>query len=161
MRITARETTEQTLTRLIKAMDKARPVTITYTRADATETIRTIEIYDITTSAAGDILIKAMDRETQEQRTFRVDRIKSYTIHTGATYQVTRDDDITPGTSLQAVIDDEAGEQFEIGQAVTGDAEGITGTGIVEYVNAGGRYAVRIGGGPLTLFYAEELAPAA
>ncbi|CAM5718298.1 WYL domain-containing protein [Streptomyces fumanus] len=81
MRHTARETSTQTLTRLIKALDAKHPVTITYTKADGTETIRTIEIYDITISAAGDILLKAMDRETGESRTFRLDRLISYTVH--------------------------------------------------------------------------------
>lgn len=78
---TATETTTRTLTRLIKAMDRQHAVTITYTKADGTETIRTIEIHDITISAAGDLLIKAMDRETREQRTWRLDRIVAYTPH--------------------------------------------------------------------------------
>ena len=81
MRHTANETSTTTLTRLIKALDAKHPVTITYIKADGTETIRTIEIYDITVSAAGDILIKAMDRETGEARSFRLDRLVSYTIH--------------------------------------------------------------------------------
>ena len=81
MRHTANETTTHTLTRLIKALDAKHPVTITYTKADGSETIRTIEIYDIVVSAAGDILLKAMDRETGEQRSFRIDRLVSYTTH--------------------------------------------------------------------------------
>ncbi|WP_370665417.1 WYL domain-containing protein [Streptomyces sp. IBSBF 2507] len=89
MRRTANETTTQTLTRLIKALDAKHPVTITYTKADGTETIRTIEIYDVTVSAAGDILLKAMDRETGESRSFRLDRIEAYTVHRSA-YVVTR-----------------------------------------------------------------------
>lgn len=81
MRHTKNETTTQTLTRLITALDKQHPVTITYTKADGTETIRTIELYDIVISAAGDILLKAMDRDTAESRSFRLDRLVSYTIH--------------------------------------------------------------------------------
>jgi hypothetical protein len=50
-------------------------------RADITRVDITIEIYDITVSAAGDIVIKAMDRETGESRSFRLDRLVSYTIH--------------------------------------------------------------------------------
>jgi predicted DNA-binding transcriptional regulator YafY len=88
---TATETTTRTLTRLITAMDHHYPVTITYTKADGSETVRTIEIYDVTTSAAGDLLVKAMDRESGEQRTFRLDRIVSYSLHRGATYLVPRD----------------------------------------------------------------------
>jgi predicted DNA-binding transcriptional regulator YafY len=89
MRHTKNETTTHTLTRLITALDKQHPVTITYVKADGTETIRTIEIYDIVISAAGDILLKAMDRETGEARSFRLDRLVSYTIHRTA-YTVER-----------------------------------------------------------------------
>jgi predicted DNA-binding transcriptional regulator YafY len=81
MRHTANETSTQTLTRLITALDKQQPVTITYIKADGTETIRTIEIADIIVTAAGDIVIRAMDRETGEMRSFRTDRIVSYTTH--------------------------------------------------------------------------------
>jgi predicted DNA-binding transcriptional regulator YafY len=81
MRHTANETTTQTLTRLIKALDKRHPVTNTYTKADGTETIRTVELYDIVVSAAGDILLKGMDRDSQEARSFRLDRLVSYTTH--------------------------------------------------------------------------------
>jgi predicted DNA-binding transcriptional regulator YafY len=81
MRHTANETSTQTLTRLITALDKQQPVTITYTKADGSETIRTIEIYNVIVSQAGDILVRAMDRETGESRSFRVDRIQAYTIH--------------------------------------------------------------------------------
>jgi predicted DNA-binding transcriptional regulator YafY len=81
MRHTANETSTSTLTRLIKALDKRHPVTITYTKADGSETIRTVELYDIVVSAAGDILLKGMDRDSQEARSFRLDRLVSYTTH--------------------------------------------------------------------------------
>ncbi|MFJ3923028.1 WYL domain-containing protein [Streptomyces sp. NPDC090022] len=81
MKHTKNETQHQTLTRLITALDNQHPVTITYTKADGTQTIRTIEIYDFKVSNAGDILITAMDRETGERRDFRLDRIHAYTIH--------------------------------------------------------------------------------
>ena len=89
MRHTANETTTTTLTRLIKALDAKHPVTITYVKADETITVRTIEIFDITVSAAGDIVLKAMDRETGEARSFRLDRLVAYTIHRTA-YTVAR-----------------------------------------------------------------------
>jgi predicted DNA-binding transcriptional regulator YafY len=117
MRHTNRETTHQTLTRLIKALDATNPATITYRKEETREafvvdnagvtvrrtirtgrmieTIRTIEIYDITVSNAGDILIKAMDRETGESRTFRLDRLVSYTVHR-ITYVVDRPVDEEP-----------------------------------------------------------------
>jgi predicted DNA-binding transcriptional regulator YafY len=81
VRHTKNETSITTLTRLITALDKQQPVTITYTKADGTTTVRTIEIYDVVISQAGDILIKAMDRETGESRSFRIDRLVSYTVH--------------------------------------------------------------------------------
>src|SRR3546814_607977 len=81
MRHTANETSTTTLTRLIKALDAKHPVTITYVKADGTETVRTVELYDITVSTAGDIILKAMDRDSQEARSFRLDRLVSYTTH--------------------------------------------------------------------------------
>ncbi len=81
MRHTANETSTTTLTRLIKALDAKHPVTITYTKADGTETIRTIEIADIIVTAAGDIVLRAADRDTAEMRSFRLDRIQTYTVH--------------------------------------------------------------------------------
>lgn len=81
MRHTANETSTQTLTRLITALDKQQPVTITYTKSDGSTTIRTIEIFNVIVSNAGDILVRAIDRETREVRSFRIDRIVSYTTH--------------------------------------------------------------------------------
>jgi predicted DNA-binding transcriptional regulator YafY len=84
MRHTANETSTTTLTRLIKALDAKHPVTITYVKADGSTTIRTIEIADILVTAVGDIVLRAADRETGEMRSFRTDRIVSYTIHRSA-----------------------------------------------------------------------------
>ncbi|MFI2426518.1 WYL domain-containing protein [Streptomyces sp. NPDC018955] len=99
MKRTANETSTTTLTRLIKALDAKHPVTITYLKEEKdqagkrtgrlVETVRTIELYDIVISAAGDILLKGMDRETGESRSFRLDRLVSYTTHRSA-YTVTR-----------------------------------------------------------------------
>ncbi|MFE1205656.1 WYL domain-containing protein [Streptomyces sp. NPDC058762] len=105
MRNTNRETTAQTLTRLIKALDAKHPVTITYTKADGTTTVRTIEIADVIVTNAGDIVLRAADRDTQEMRSFRLDRIKAYTIHRSA-YVVARpaaDDKPTRTTGLATV----------------------------------------------------------
>jgi predicted DNA-binding transcriptional regulator YafY len=91
MRRTSRETTTATLTRLIKAADRQHPTTLAYLKEEKdengkrtgrlVETVRTVEIYDFTVSAAGDIVIKAMDRSTGESRSFRLDRIQTYSIH--------------------------------------------------------------------------------
>jgi predicted DNA-binding transcriptional regulator YafY len=99
MRHTARETTTQTLTRLIKAADRQHPVTLAYLKEEKddngkrtgqlVETVRTVEIFDFTVTAAGGIVIKAMDRSTGEARSFRLDRIRTYSIHR-TRYLVTR-----------------------------------------------------------------------
>lgn len=91
MRHTKNETVTQALTRLITALDRQHPVTITYLKEEKdevgkktgrlVETVRTLEIQDFVISQAGDILIKALDRETGEMRTWRLDRIQAYTIH--------------------------------------------------------------------------------
>jgi predicted DNA-binding transcriptional regulator YafY len=92
---TARETEQQTTARLIRAWDKQRPVTITYTKADGSETVRTIEIYDVTVTKAGATIVKAMDRQSGESRTWRMDRVSAYTLHSGA-YTVPRETEETP-----------------------------------------------------------------
>jgi predicted DNA-binding transcriptional regulator YafY len=91
MRHAKNETSTTTLTRLIKAADRQHPVTLAYLKEEKddngrktgalVETVRTVEIYDFTVSAAGDIVIKAMDRSTGEARSFRLDRIRTYSIH--------------------------------------------------------------------------------
>lgn len=100
---TAHETTEQTLTRLIRAWDNRRAVTITYRKADGTETVRTLEIYDIQVTAVGDIVIKAMDRQSGESRSFRLDRIDAYSVHRSG-YQVERaEDDAEPARTVPSL----------------------------------------------------------
>lgn len=107
MRHTANETTTQTLTRLIKALDAHHPVTITYLKEEKDdagkrtgqliETVRTIEILDFVITQAGDILIKALDRETGEARSWRLDRLVAYTVHrTAYTVEVPAADETRP-----------------------------------------------------------------
>jgi predicted DNA-binding transcriptional regulator YafY len=117
MRHTARETTTQTLTRLIKAADRQHPVTITYVKADGTTTVRTIETYDIAISNAGDVLLKAMDRQSGESRTFRLDRLVSYTIHR-TSYQIER----------TATGDKPAYPAYELAATIAPRATGISAT---------------------------------
>jgi predicted DNA-binding transcriptional regulator YafY len=64
------------------------PVTITYTRQDGTQTVRTIEVYEFTRNKAGDRYVKAMVRASKpednpagELRSFRLDRVNFITIH--------------------------------------------------------------------------------
>jgi predicted DNA-binding transcriptional regulator YafY len=91
MRQTKNETSTQTLTRLITALDKTQPVTVSYLKEEKDEngkrtgnlieTVRTIEIFNVIVTDAGHIVLRAMDRETGEMRSFRTDRIVSYTVH--------------------------------------------------------------------------------
>jgi predicted DNA-binding transcriptional regulator YafY len=83
MRFTARQDRTRTLTDLCRAQDRRRPVTISYVKAGGEETVRTIEVHDIATTALGDLTVTAMDRASRELRTFRVDRIVAYSVHRG------------------------------------------------------------------------------
>lgn len=115
MKHTNRQTTTRTLADFYRAIDRAQPVTITYAKTDGTVSVRTVEPYDLRTTTKGDITLVGMDRETGERRTFRVDRISAYTRHTGATFVVTREEEIpavvTPA-STAAIIARELGRDY-------------------------------------------------
>jgi predicted DNA-binding transcriptional regulator YafY len=91
MKLTKNQTEQTTLTAMYRAADRHHPVTITTWKEEKddtgrktgrmVQTIRTIEIYDIVTTKAGNVILKAMDRESGESRTFRLDRLISYTTH--------------------------------------------------------------------------------
>jgi predicted DNA-binding transcriptional regulator YafY len=81
VKVTKNQTEQATLTAMYRAADRHHPVTITYTKADGTITLRTIEIHDIRTTKAGDVILRAADRQTGELRTWRLDRIQAYTVH--------------------------------------------------------------------------------
>lgn len=102
MKLTACQTTTATLTDLSRAMDRRHPVTITYTKADGAETIRTIELYDIRTTKTGALIVKAMDRQTGDSRTFRIDRLISYTVHR-TTYVLDRPATERPEVTIELV----------------------------------------------------------
>lgn len=88
MRITARQTATRTTADLCRAHDRRHPVTITYTKASGEQTVRTIEIHEMRTTSAGDLIAVAMDRQSGESRTWRIDRITAYTVHRSAAYQM-------------------------------------------------------------------------
>lgn len=67
--------------RIARAARREQPVTITYTKADGTETVRTIEPTGLKLTQAGDTLVIAMDRLSGEKRSFRLDRVSAYTVH--------------------------------------------------------------------------------
>ncbi|MFJ7990304.1 hypothetical protein [Streptomyces sp. NPDC096351] len=120
MKHTNRQTSLRTLTDLYRATDRQHVVTVTFHKEEKDdhgkktghliEDIRSLEIYEIRTTREGHIVIEAMDRETGEPRSIRVDRILAYTIHrTG--YVLTRPEPTTyerpapaPTTDAQALF---------------------------------------------------------
>ena len=114
MRHTAKQTQHRTLTDLYRALDHQHAVTITYLDEKGEETVRTIEIFEIRTSAPvidgdtiteGPLMVHAMCRLRNAQmktdpsirsaeRQFDVSRIIAYTIHRMA-YVLTRPEPTT------------------------------------------------------------------
>lgn len=84
MRAVKNETERMTITNFIRAIDRRRPITITYIDVKNDETVRTIEPYKVDVSDPGNIIVTAMCRKRGELRTFRLDRITHYTIHRGS-----------------------------------------------------------------------------
>lgn len=111
MRHTHRQTATRTLADFYRAADQRRAVTITYLKPDGTETVRTLEIQDIRTTSTGRIVIRALDRETGDGRTFRLDRIGAYTVsrsgytldHTEATPRASRSTIVRSTSQLVAL----------------------------------------------------------
>jgi predicted DNA-binding transcriptional regulator YafY len=91
MKLTAKQDTTKTLADLYRALDRKHVVTLTFDKEEKDDTgkktgqlvedVRSVEPYDIQTTLAGDIVIKAMDRQTGESRTIRLDRVHAYTLH--------------------------------------------------------------------------------
>jgi predicted DNA-binding transcriptional regulator YafY len=81
MKKTASQTTTKTLADLYRALDRRTAVTITYRDTDGTETIRTVEPWDIRTTKAGRIQLRAGCRLRGDARSFYVDQIAAYTTH--------------------------------------------------------------------------------
>lgn len=72
---------DDTAARLHKAVRRGHPVTTTYVKADGEEVVRTIEPRSLKTTQAGDVIVKALDRKSGEHRSFRLDRVRTYTVH--------------------------------------------------------------------------------
>lgn len=91
MKHTAKQTTLRTLEDLYKALHRQRPVTLHALKDEKdehgrktgrlVETLRTLELYDLTSTDDGHILIHGMDRESGQKRAFRLDRLLAYTVH--------------------------------------------------------------------------------
>lgn len=81
MKHTKRQPLTKTLADLYRSIDRAHTVTITYRDEKGEETIRTLEPYEIRTTKAGRIQVRAMCRLRGDARSFYVDAIVSYTQH--------------------------------------------------------------------------------
>ncbi|MFD3516312.1 hypothetical protein [Streptomyces sp. NPDC058657] len=113
MRHTNTQTTTRTLTDLYRALDHQRPVTLTFLKEEKDDagrrtgrlitTVRTLELYEVSTTAEGHIVIKGMDRDSEETRTVRVDRILTYTTHRMA-YALTRPEPTTPAGHIVTIV---------------------------------------------------------
>ncbi len=97
VKLTKNQTEQATLTAMYRALDKRQPVTLTYVKKDGTTTIRTVELFDIRSTKAGAVMLRGMDRETGEARSFLVAGITAYTTHrTAYTVDVPADDQPAP-----------------------------------------------------------------
>jgi predicted DNA-binding transcriptional regulator YafY len=64
-----------------RAMRERRTLVIVYTRENGSETVRTVEPFTTTRNkTTGDRYVRAMDRQSKESRTFRLDRITAYAL---------------------------------------------------------------------------------
>lgn len=81
MKLTAKQSTTKTLADLYRSIDRQTVVTITYRDADGTESIRTVEPWDLRTTKSGRIQLRAGCRLRGDARSFYVDSIVSYTLH--------------------------------------------------------------------------------
>jgi len=79
-----------TLTKIEKALDNGRPVRIAYVKPDGERSQRTLEVYEIKISKAGDVYVRALDKNKGASRSFRIDRIVSATIQRGRVSMLTR-----------------------------------------------------------------------
>lgn len=77
-------------TALEGAIAGERPVLITYVAEDGERTTRTIEPYEISATARGDLIVRAMDRRSGEPRSFRLDRIQMLNVRDGQ-FEIPRD----------------------------------------------------------------------
>lgn len=72
---------DDTASKLHRAVRKQFPVTVTYVTAEGEETVRTIEPRSLKLTKTGAVIVKALDRKSGEHRSFRLDRVLAYTVH--------------------------------------------------------------------------------
>lgn len=101
MKHTNRQASSKTIADLYRSIDRLHAVTLTYLDTDGTETIRTVEPYDLRTTKAGHIELRAMCRLRQEARGFLIHHIVSYTAHRMA-FVLDRPEATTPAGAVTA-----------------------------------------------------------
>lgn len=99
-------TADQAYAAVKHAMKRHHPMTISYTRANGSDTVRTVEPYALTRNADGDWYVRAMDRTSGESRTWRLDRISAVTEHRTA-FRVERPEPRSEASRVTAVRMDE------------------------------------------------------
>lgn len=104
MRITSQQIVKKTLTDLLRASDHRNAVTLTYVDIKGETTVRTIEIHEVH-AKNGDYEIVAMCRLRNDQRSFDLSKVVSYTVHRMA-YALTRPDPTTYERPAPAPADD-------------------------------------------------------
>ncbi|MFJ5294524.1 WYL domain-containing protein [Streptomyces sp. NPDC088348] len=102
MKHTDQQQMTKTLADLYRSIDRQHAITITYLDEDGTESLRTIEPFDVRTTKAGRIQVRAMCRLRGEARSFYVDRIVSYTLHRIA-FVLDREEATTPAGTVIVV----------------------------------------------------------
>lgn len=130
MKHTSQQSSTKTLADLYRAIDRAQAVSITYLDEDGTESVRTIEPYDIRTTKSGRIQVRAMCRLRGEARSFYLHRIAAYTLHRMA-FVLDRPEATTPAghvivvRSAAQVIARELGRDYLPRTAVTRDTTAL------------------------------------
>ncbi|GII88249.1 hypothetical protein Ssi03_62390 [Sphaerisporangium siamense] len=71
---------------LAEAIAAEHPVMITYVAGGGEWTTRTIEPYELTETARGHVIVRAMDRRSGDPRSFRVDRIQNLDVLPGGSF---------------------------------------------------------------------------
>ncbi|MFF6903487.1 WYL domain-containing protein [Streptomyces hydrogenans] len=81
MKHTNRQTRLRTLTDLYRALDHQHVITLTYRDRNGDESVRTIELHELHTTADGDITLVAMCRLRGEERHLLLSHVTAYTVH--------------------------------------------------------------------------------
>jgi hypothetical protein len=83
-----------------RAITEQTPVRITYWDAAGHVTCRVIEPYERDSTAAGDHIVRAMDRLRAKPRTFRLDRVESFELVEGEAFELVREDATDRGEEI-------------------------------------------------------------